>query len=191
MLVIVYRADHEAGRGAIGGGSIVSQNRVITAAHVVVDQLSIEVGFYISSVLPANLRTAAPFFVQTMTGFDPATLHNDIAVLQFRLTPFPTANIIPLTNVASPTGDASLASYGFTTPTDTRPSLLPLLAEHTIDTCAATLGTTETHFCATATAPAVVCPGDNGSGLYSPGIAPALPTLVGYHEMNLNIYSHV
>lgn len=178
VLVIVIREDHDEGRGAIGGGVIVTRNRVITAAHVVVDYQEVQVGFYQNSVVAANFRRADPSFVQTMTGFDPVTLFNDIAVLQFRGTPFPAANVIALTSVALPTGDASLASYGFTSPLDTQPSRLPLLAEHTVATCIAELNVTESHFCALASGVAYVCPGDNGSGLYSVAVDPEPAVLV-------------
>lgn len=175
VLVIVIRDDHDDGIGAIGGGSIVTPNRVLTAAHVVVDYSAVQVGFYVNAVLPANLRRVDPSFVQPMPGFDPATLENDICVLQFHGNPFPVGNVIPLTNLATPTGNAALASYGFTTPTDRRPRLPPLLAPHTIATeCDEVLKATETHVCALATGPGFVCPGDNGSGLYTTGETPAL-----------------
>lgn len=178
VLVVVIREDHDAGRGAIGGGVIVSRNRVITAAHVVVDYKEVQVGFYQNSVVPTNFRSAVASFVQPMAGFVPETLFNDIAVLQFRGTPFPAANVIALTSMALPTGAASLASYGFTSPADTQPSRVPLLAEHTVAECDVELNATETHFCALASGVTYVCPGDSGSGLYTAAVDPEPSVLV-------------
>lgn len=170
-MVIVVRDDHEDGRGALGGGSIVSRNRVLTAAHVVRDALSIAVGFYVTDLTERNLRRGDATFWQKFSSFDPVTLLDDIAVLTFRANAFPQANVIPISNAAAPAVGAatSLASYGFTQPDGTTGSRRPLLAPHLVQACVAPLleVKTDTHFCALSTAPAIVCTGDNGSGLYT------------------------
>lgn len=178
VLVIVIREDHDDGTGAFGSGAILTPNRVVTAAHVVVDHIEVQVGYYVNAIAPANLRRVDPSFVQPMPGFDPDTLQNDICILQFRGTPFPLANIIPLTNIRIPTGPVSLAGYGFTTPTDTRPSIVPHLAPHSIETCDEDLEATETHICALPIDDtAFVCPGDNGAGLFTDDPNPTIVRL--------------
>lgn len=168
-MVIVVREDHEEGRGALGGGTIVTRNRVITAAHVVRDAISVTVGYYTGSIVPANLRSAEATFWQPFASFDEITLLDDVAVIQFRANTFPELNVIAITSeatVAAATA-ANLASYGFTTSTGESPSQVPLLAAHTVEAeCAEALNATESHICAIATAPTVVCKGDNGSGLF-------------------------
>lgn len=168
--MIVTRDDHEEGRGALGGCSIVSRNRAITAAHVVREAISVSVGFYVGALEPRNLRRAEATFWQPFSAFDELNLLNDIAVLQFWTNAFPALNVIAISNaetVAAATA-ASLASYGFTG-AGGAPSRTPLLAPHIVQACAAPLDAlvTETHICAATTAPIVVCQGDNGSGLYT------------------------
>lgn len=167
-MVIVVREDHEDGRGALGGGTIVSRSRVVTAAHVVRNALSVAVGFYVNTVVANNLRRADATFWQPFNTFQGATLLDDVAILQFRDNAFPAANVIPISNAAevAVATTARLASYGFTTETGSTASRVPLLAVHTVAKCIAALNATESHFCAIATAPSVVCHGDNGSGLY-------------------------
>lgn len=167
-MVIVVREDHEDGRGALGGGSIVSTSRVVTAAHVIRGALSVAVGFYVNSLVASNLRRADATFWQPFSSFEGATLLDDVAILQFRANSFPAANVIPISNAeeVAVSTSARLASYGFTTATGSTASRVPLLAVHTVQACVAALNATESHFCAIATSPSVVCNGDNGSGLY-------------------------
>lgn len=162
------RDDHEEGRGALGGCSIVSRSRALTAAHVVRDAESVSVGFYVGGFERRNLRRAEATFWQTFSDFEAATLRNDIAVLQFAATAFPAASVIAVSRAPTTAAAtaASLASFGFSA-AGGPPSTVPLMAPHTVAACAAPLVTTDTHICATTAAPIVVCEGDNGSGLYT------------------------
>lgn len=75
----------------------------------------------------------------------------------------------------------TLASYGFTTPESTGPTQFPMQGLQTnVVTCIDTLNATASHFCAldVSATPAIVCFGDNGSGLFAPPPAvqpPATP----------------
>lgn len=169
-MVIVVREDHEQGRGALGGGSIVSTSRVVTAAHVIRGAISVTVGYYVNNLNANNLRSAEATFWQPFSSFEGATLLDDVAILQFRANLFPAANVIPISNAPEVDADtaASVAGYGFTTAVGKTASTTPLLAAHTVQLCEEPLleKVQESHICAIATAPSVVCNGDNGSGLY-------------------------
>lgn len=168
-LLLVIRADLEPeNMVALGCGSIVSRRRILTAAHVVVNATSVQAGFYNRRMVAANLRRVDSTYIQPIQSFESVTFQNDLAVIQFAANSFPVSNVIPIA-IATPTsGEAFLAGYGFINATSEEPNLLPLLAPHTVlAACSETVNGTETHFCAQATAPAVVCPGDNGAGLYT------------------------
>lgn len=166
--MLVTRPDIEEGLAGLGGGTIVTRNRVLTAAHVVRAADSVTVGFYSTSFEASRFRTASAEYFLPLQGYAIPTFLNDLAVLSFADNTFPAANVIPVAiSLPSVGSAATLASYGFTTATSETPNQFPLLAEHTIDTCTATaVAFTPSHFCAGAPAPAVVCPGDNGSGLF-------------------------
>lgn len=71
-----------------------------------------------------------------------------------------------------------LAGFGFTSAYAETPSQMPILAKHVLATTCGR-STSRTHFCANAVAPAITCPGDNGSGLYTgAGSAARLVSLV-------------
>lgn len=169
LLAIIDATKPSVGR--LGGGTIVTRNRVLTAAHVVEGAASVRAWFYITDIaVPGNKRRTDSLWVQTMAGYDPDTRQNDLAVVLFKTNIFPLLNVIVVTKELAPTtGAAFLAGFGFTSAESTLPNTIPLLANHTVQACAAPIlaQRTPTHLCALATAPAVVCPGDNGSGLYT------------------------
>lgn len=166
-MLLVQRADIGVGQAAMGGGSIVARNRVLTAAHVIRDATSVQVGFFNGLIQANRFRRADSSYSQPIQSFVVETFANDLAVLQFAGNVFPLANVITIAP-ARPTGSVNLASFGFTLPNSLVPSQLPQVSVLTVaDTCVATLKATTTHFCATATLTSVVCPGDNGSGLYT------------------------
>lgn len=168
LIVMVTRADIAAGFAAFGGGIIVSRNRGLTAAHVVVGATKIEVGFYNTRIEASRFRKVESDYWLPLQGFNATTFENDLAVLFFPDNAFPAPNVIQVAIVVPTTGSAAvLASYGFTSANATAPSQFPLLANSTIASCMPIINMTTTHYCAGATAPAVACLGDTGSGLYS------------------------
>lgn len=167
VLVLVEREDIAEGSIAIGGGTIVSRNRAVTAAHVIRAATNCSVGFYNTRFEPNRFRRSFADYWLPLQGFNTTDFQNDLAVLFFPDNTFPTANVLPVAISFPAIGaNAFVASYGFTTPTSTTPNQFPLLAAHTVATCTDIIPATLSHFCAGATAPAVVCPGDNGSGIY-------------------------
>lgn len=168
-LLLVVREDLEPeNKVALGCGSIVSRSRIITAAHVVEDATVVQAGYYNRRIVAANLRRADSIYVQPIRGFDILTFESDLAIVVFEENSFPIGNVIPIAAATPTAGEAFLAGYGFQNATAEEPSLLPLLAPHTVlAECPEAINGTETHFCAAATAPAVIFPGDNGAGLYT------------------------
>lgn len=173
VLIFVKRPDTTDNRVAFGCGSIVSRNIVLTAAHVVRAATEVTVGFYNTRFEANRFRRPTAEYWLPLQGYNSTTFLNDLAVIFFPTNTFPTANVIQVGLTQPAAGiAATLASYGFTTPGSTSPNQFPLLAANTIATCTTILSHTPSHFCAGATAPAVVCPGDNGAGLYT-GVGPA------------------
>lgn len=167
VLVLVEREDITEGNIAIGSGSIVTRNKVLTCAHVVRAATGVSVGFYNARFESIRFRLSKAEYWLPLQGFNSQTFENDLAVLFFPTNSFPAANVIPVAITQPETGSAAfLASYGFTSPESKAPTQFPLLAAHTVATCTDIIKATPSHFCAGATAPAVVCPGDNGGGLY-------------------------
>lgn len=168
VMLLVQRADTGAGRAAMGGGSIVSRNRVLTAAHVVNGMISVQVGFFNGAVRENRFRRADATYTQPIRSFDVSTFANDVAVLQFATNVFPLANVIAISAAAPAVSDAAaLASFGFTAPGSLVPVQIPNVSRQTIATCTTVVNATASHFCALATGTSVVCGGDNGSGLYT------------------------
>lgn len=166
-MLLVFRADIGDGQAAMGGGSIVTPRRVLTAAHVIQQATSVQVGYF-AGLVQANRFRRSPdaFYSQPMQSFDVATFANDLAVLQFSTDVFPLANVIPI-SLTPPTGAAAVASFGFTAPGSLVPSQIPQVSEQSIATCVDALKVTPTHVCATAQGTSVVCSGANGAGLYA------------------------
>lgn len=165
-ILLISRANIAAGRAAMGSGSIVSRNRVLTAAHVIVDATAVTVGFYSGRMQTNRFRRGRASYSQPMQSYVVETFANDLAVVQFDTDIFPSANVIAIA-AAAPTGRAFVASYGFTRPNSLEPSQLPNVSEQLVDACGTAVANTPSHFCATAQGTSVVCLGANGAGLYT------------------------
>lgn len=153
--------------GKLGGGSIVSQNRIITCAALVDKAEDVRIWFYRNDLTAENRLQSRQIWIQPNNRFEAITLLNDIAVITFKDIFFPT-NIIKLVlENAPPATDALVVSYGFISSDSTTALSIPVASAHTIDgECLAALNATTTHFCATATQ-YVLCPGDQGSGIFT------------------------
>lgn len=164
-LLMVNR--HDFGNTLFAGtGSIVTRSRVITAGHVVRAASSVQAVFYQRRVSPEQLRRADSVYIQTFQSFNSQTLENDIAVIVFPNYSFTYGNIIRISAITPNFGEAFVAGYGFKDPLSTSPSLVPLMAPHTITSrCTSEVPATGTHFCAVASNASVLCPGDNGAGI--------------------------
>lgn len=153
---------------ALGGGTIVSRRRIITAAHVVRDAIQVQAGYYRNRVAEGRLYRADSTYVQPIQLFKSDTLDFDIAVVIFPENSFPIGNIIAIAPATPTSGEHFVAGYGFRSASDTVPSLLPILAPLSVAAeCTEALNASESHFCAVTTDPAVLCPGDSGAGLYN------------------------
>lgn len=166
VILLVQRPDIGDDQAALGGGSIVSRNRVLTAAHVVNGMTSVQVGFFNGAVQANRFRRADASYTQPIRSFDVKTFANDVAVLQFATNVFPQANVIAI-GTALPTGPVELASFGFTMPGSLVPTQIPNTAQLTISECTSVVNHTASHFCALSQGTYVICGGDNGSGLYA------------------------
>lgn len=166
-ILLVEREDL-VGQFALGCGSIVSRDRIITAAHVVRDAILVHAGYYRNRVAEDRFFSADSVYVQPIQHFVDESLDFDIAIIIFPTNSFPSANVITIAAAAPTSGAAFVAGYGFQDPKATEPSLLPLLATLTVSSeCTESLNATESHFCAITDPPAVLCPGDGGAGLYT------------------------
>lgn len=152
---------------ALGGGTIVSRSRVITAAHVVRGATSVRAGFYRNVIEEERFTSAVSTYVQPIQHFVDETLDFDIAVVQFAENTFPVRNVISIGGPTPTSGQAFVAGYGFESPTADEPSLVPLLAPLTVAAqCTEARKATTSHFCASTVGTAVLCPGDSGAGIY-------------------------
>lgn len=153
---------------ALGCGSIVSRNRILTAAHVVRRATGVQAGFYQRRMVAGQMRRANSLYVQPYQRFNHQLLQYDLAMVVFAPYTFPIGNIIEIAPAIPTNGVAFVAGYGFQSASSNTPSLLPLLAPLTISAeCSGMVNATKSHFCAIANQPAVLCPGDNGAGLYT------------------------
>lgn len=152
---------------ALGCGSIVTRSRILTAAHVVRGATGVQAGFYQRRVTPDQLRRVVALYVQPFQGHNSQTLENDLAIIVFTEYTFPSANVIRIAGSFHTTGPAYVAGYGFENAWSNSPSMLPLLASLTVNgVCSKALHATQSHFCAVANKVIVLCPGDNGVGLF-------------------------
>lgn len=137
------------------------------------------------------VRRADPFQWVSANDFDPDTLENDLAILFYRnpLT-FPFTSVINFADdVALPTANSNglVAGYGFTSINSEEPNQTPMVAAQTVLAACNEdiLIGTATHFCAQDTQ-SIICPGDNGAGIFIAGATPLENQLVILFE---NYYS--
>lgn len=155
--------------GNLGGGSIISHNRILTSADLVSDAAEVRIWFYRTDFDPANRFQSRGIWTQPSSQFVVTSRINDIAVVTFNQNIFYPDNIIKIVLPPPVTAGtaASVISYGFTTPGSVAGTTIPLESAHTVDaTCPASVAGTATHFCATATTH-FLCPGDLGSGIFT------------------------
>ena len=120
------------------------------------------------------LRRTNALIARPHPQFNEDTFANDIAIIDVPPNTFSLSSVIPINFVATipATGAiATIASYG---PTVAGGPLLNQVAnvapQSILAACAAATNASTTHLCASDTT-AVVCPGDNGSGLYVANVA--------------------
>lgn len=167
-MLLITRDDIGADEVAFGAGSIVSRNRVLTAAHVVRDANIVHVGYFAGAMQENRFRRADSSYSQPIQSFNVETFDNDVAVVQFATNVFPAANVIAIgTTTPAIEATAAIASFGFTVPNSLVPSQIPNISQQQISECGATVNNTPSHFCGTAQGTSVVCFGDNGAGLYT------------------------
>lgn len=167
-MLLIERADlAPSDQLALGSGSIVSRSRVLTAAHVVRGATGVMAGFYRWFVEPGQIQRADAIYVQPIKIFEDPSLENDLAIVIFNNNVFPALNVIRIAGTTPTAGAAFVAGYGFVSPTSTDASLVPLLAPLTVAAaCSEDVAATPSHFCAATDAPAILCPGDNGAGIF-------------------------
>jgi secreted trypsin-like serine protease len=181
-MVLVHRRNLDGTNTAgLGGGSIISSRHVLTAAHLVQgDNIRYQVGFIVGGT---SRRLVEATFRLIHEDYDNSDFSNDIALIFLQGTAtFPLVNAIVIsTDEAEPTGDLTTVGFGFTAANSTGASSDPYAAVQTPIEC--DLGDIEpadTHFCAIDNAgDTYVCPGDNGSGCFTPGATAPENVLVG------------
>lgn len=174
-MVLVHRRNLDGtNTAALGGGSIISTRHLLTAAHLVQgDNIRYQIGFIVGS----SRRLVDSNFRLMHEEYNNEDFSNDIALLFLQGTAtFPLASAIIITNtVDMPTGGPfSLVGFGFTAANSTGASSDPFEAIQTVET-ACTFENFEqaaSHFCAIDSGSTVVCPGDNGAGLFQRGAVP-------------------
>lgn len=183
-MVLVHRTNLEGtNTAALGGGSIISNRHVLTAAHLVQGEV---IRFQIGFIIGTARRLVDASFSLTHEGYNNTDFRNDIALifLQGSQT-FPIANaiIISIDDAAPATGTAlTTVGFGFTEPGSTGATSDPYAAAQAVaDPCELSNNVTlaATHFCAIDDAALTwVCPGDNGAGAFTAGATAAENVLV-------------
>lgn len=172
MVLVIRPALTGTDTAALGSGSIISTRHVLTAAHVVAGLNNI---FRINYMVGTARRTFDSDFALTHEGYDPVDHANDIALIFAPSgTLFPVNSIIPISSAVVPAGaECSVSGHGFTSvQTIGFASLVAHTASQRIANACQfdDLEVAPSHFCAldeVSTPRAIVCPGDNGAGLYT------------------------
>lgn len=180
-MVLVHRTSI-APDVVLGGGTIVSPRRVLTAGHLVHGTNSLyQVGFFVLT----SRRMAESTFVLIHSDFNITSYASDIALIFMNSDVFPVANVIPISTTPGQPAAGSVArlvGFGFTNAASTGASINPYAAAQNIaNACVIeNVVVAPTHVCAIDPSGATyICPGDNGAGLYVPGATPELNLLVG------------
>ncbi len=168
-MILVHRQNLDGtNTAALGGGSIISNRHVVTAAHLV---QGVNINYQIGFIVNGARRLVTSTFRLIHEDYDNTDFSNDIALLFLQgTTTFPLANAIPITAVAeAPTAAMVTVGFGFTDATSTGASSNPYAAAQSIDqTCDTdSFNVTDTHFCAIdGDSLTWICPGDNGAGAF-------------------------
>jgi len=183
-MVLVHRTNlNGTNTAALGGGSIISNRHVLTAAHLVQGSvIRYQVGF----VVGTSRRLVDATFRLIHEDYDNTDFSNDIAIIFLQGTAtFPLANAITISTDEAPpaTGDVlTTVGFGFTAANSTGASSDPYAAAQVVaDPCEfENFELAATHFCAIDEDESTwVCPGDNGAGAYTEGATTAENILVG------------
>jgi len=168
-MVLVIRPEMiDTELAALGSGSIISTRHVLTAGHVVHGQ---ENAFRINFFHGTSRRSFESNFALIHSDYDEENYDNDIALLFIQGDQhFPESCIIAISTTYAQTGvEGTVAGYGFTSAQTIGASLNPLSAKQRVSyTCEfKEFDAAESHFCAVDEIyQGIVCPGDNGAGLY-------------------------
>lgn len=186
-MVLVIRPELETtDTAALGSGSIISPRHVLTAAHVVEGQQN---RFIINFVVGTSRRTFNSNFALTHSGYNATNYANDIALI-FVEGSFPLASIISISSVAVSAGtECTVTGHGFSSVgTIGFASINAHSAKQRLANACQfdLLEVAPSHFCAIdemTTPRGIVCPGDNGAGLYITNATSSEHSLV---KFNLN-----
>jgi len=182
-MVLVFRPDMEEGYAVLGSGSIISRRHVLTAAHLVHGQ---DNEFRINFFVGTFRRTFNSTFALIHETFDFVTFANDIALIFLQGDDlFSEKNVIPISTLNAETGTAgTVAGYGFTSAQAIGfASDNPISANQTVAyncTFEDNFEAAKSHFCAVDSVyGSIVCPGDNGAGLYIKNSTTGADELIG------------
>lgn len=172
-MVLVIRPELEnTETAALGSGSIVSRTHVLTAAHVVQGRNN---RYRINFGSGLSRGSFESTFALTHEGFDPLNYANDLALIFIQGgRMFPPNNVIAISSEVLPTGaTCTVSGHGFSSvqtigfASDNAHSATQRIA----NACQFDeLKVATSHFCAIdelSTPRGIVCPGDNGAGLYT------------------------
>lgn len=178
-MVLVIRPNLEnTDTAALGSGSIVSQRHVLTAAHLVQGQNN---RYRINFVSGTSRGSFESNFALIHEGYDRLSYANDLALIFIQGT-FPLKNIIAIsTEVLQAGAECTVSGHGFTS--------VQTIGFASINAHSATqrianacqiddFNITSSHFCAIdelSIPRGIVCPGDNGAGLYTTTVIDGKP----------------
>jgi hypothetical protein len=170
----------QPGMARLGAGTIISATAVLTAAHLVDGYSEFQIGH--GWMTTGSMLRRIANVINIAQGYDPLTFANDLAIIllpqgiTFNLfSARLNAALLPAEG-AAPSAEGYAIGWGFTAPGANAMSASPYEATLSVGTeadCLAmlppdTVLDPETQVCYTGTE-AVACPGDGGSGLYTPG----------------------
>ncbi|XP_037046987.1 coagulation factor X-like [Bradysia coprophila] len=181
-MVLVIRSElKDTGTAVLGSGSIVSRRHVLTAAHLLYgEKNTYQINFFIER----SRRSFQSTFSIIHENYDEDTYHSDIGLIFLQgVDYFSVLNVIPISTVDVPVSVVgTVTGYGFTSETSRTASLEPMSANQTVTAyCVfSDFEAAETHFCALDSASSsIICPGDNGAGLYIKNTTTGANELIG------------
>lgn len=181
-MVLVHRTNlNGTNTAALGGGSIISNRHVLTAAHLVQgDVIRYQVGFIVGT----SRRLVEATFRLIHEAYDNTDFSNDIALIFLQGTAtFPLANaiIISIIETAPTQGDEhTTVGFGFTAADSTGASSDPYASTQAVATPCdfENFELAPSHYCSIDNGGTYICPGDNGAGAFTAGASAAENILV-------------